>query len=253
MRSIPVTIAVAFFLGAMPATAQSPVPDRHVRENSRSIVVPAASRDKRAAPELPPPLAEVRKRMIAGRSVAYRDLQALADAGDGIAAFRLGQMIEGRADPAVLSDALHYYAMSASLGRSFAVGSVVRILSRSDAAFRDAHLRQAEQALLRQAAKGNDQAVKFLIRFYALGKPFGDRQLQAEALLKGRAGKADGAAAYQLAVMLLSGKEREPEIRLEAIRYLKIAIDHGNVGTSASAANLLRTLSANDPTEEDKV
>jgi TPR repeat protein len=133
--------------------------------------------------------------------------------------------------------------MAMSLGRAFALSSMVRVLGREDVSLTPAHLQQAERALLREAARGNAKATTSLLRFYQSGVPFGKREEQAAALLKARAGKSDAVAAYQLAVLLLSESGEDEAKRREIIGYLEIARDHGTIGISASATNLLRMLS----------
>ena len=53
-------------------------------------------------------LQSLRKQMIAGRSLATRDLRALADAADGLAAFKYGKWLEEQGKPQLLPDAAHY-------------------------------------------------------------------------------------------------------------------------------------------------
>lgn len=202
-------------------------------------------------PALSPRLEAVRKKVIARKSVPYSDLQALADAGDSLGAYSLGKVIMAKGKPDLLSHALHYFAFAAMYDRDYAVSPMVQILARKDATMQPAHLRQAEKALLRQATDGNDKALESLVRFYRLGQPFGSKPKEATELLEARAGKSDGAAAYQLAVLLLSGDGREDaEARQEAIRYLTIAREDGNIGIRAAAFNLIQTLSDEKPNDD---
>lgn len=242
--------AIAFAMSINTALVGTSVAEPEPLFKSAPAVIPVppptpkpAQRALNKKPRLAPRLAAIRKRMIARRVVAYRDLQTLADRGDGLAAFRLGQQLEATADPAVASDAVHYYAMAVSLGRAFALSSMVRVLGHENAAFTPAHLQQAEHALLREAARGNAKAAKSLVHFYQSGSPFGKREEQAAELLKTRAGKSDAVAAYQLALLMLSEDGEDEAKRQEIIGYLEIARDHGTIGISASATNLLRMLS----------
>ncbi|MGR6432583.1 hypothetical protein ACU5AY_16865 [Rhizobium sp. PAMB 3174] len=202
-------------------------------------------------PALSPRLEAVRKKVIARKKVPYSDLQALADAGDSLGSYSLGKVIMARGKPELLSHALHYFAFAAMYDRDYAVSPMVQILAQKDATMDPAHLRQAEKALLRQATDGNDKALESLVRFYRLGQPFGSKPKEATELLEARAGKSDAAAAYQLAVLLLSGDgSHDAEARQEAIRYLTIAQEGGNIGIRAAAFNLIQTLSDEKPNDD---
>lgn len=215
--------------------------------SSKPSVEPATTQTNVAAAKpaksnLPSELQLVRKRLLAGRSISYLQLQALADHGDSIGAFRMGERLNAQNDPDLATDALHYFSIAAYQSRAYAVRHMVEILSRADVKIAPAHLKQAEIALRAQALRGNEKAIDSLIRFYSEGKPFGTNRDQIEALLKAGAGSRNAESAFRLALMLLSEPGRTPDQTEQAARYLTIANKNGSIGVQASASNLLATL-----------
>lgn len=213
-----------------------------------TVVVPKPAPTGPAS-KLPLELQAVRKDLLAGKRISYRQLQALADAGDGIGAFRLAERIAKDGDPKFTTDALHYFTIAAFEGRGYAVRHILDLLEKPDAQFRPAHLKNAEAVLRAQAKKGNDKAVDALVRFYSQGHPFGEKRDELEALLSSGAGEKNGQTAFKLAVLLLSNNERTPEQTAQAGRYLTIAQNSGSIGIKAAAGNILATLK-NPPSEE---
>lgn len=201
------------------------------------------------AAKLPLELQAVRKDLLAGKRISYRQLQALADAGDGIGAFRLAERIVKDGDPKFTTDALHYFTIAAFEGRGYAVRHILDLLEKPDVQLRPAHLKSAEAVLRAQAKKGNAKAVDGLVRFYSQGHPFGERRDELQALLSSGAGEKNGETAFKLAVVLLSNRERTPEQVEQAGRYLAIAQNSGSIGIKAAASNILATLN-NPPSEE---
>ena len=198
------------------------------------------------ASHLPLALQATRKNLLAGKRVTYRQLQALADAGDGVGAFKLAERIQKQADPKLATDALHYFSLAAYDGRSYAVRHMLNILADDGLQFSPAHLASAEAALRAQAKKGNAVAVEGLIKLYSQGHPFGEKRDELEALLATGVGNKNGDTAFRMAVMLLSQPTRTPEQTEQATRYLGIARDKGSVGMKAAASNLLAQMTEPD-------
>lgn len=194
------------------------------------------------ASHLPLPLQEARKRLLAGKRVSYGQLQALADAKDGIGAFKLAERIQKQGDPKLATDALHYFAIAAYEDRGYAVGRMMEILGNDSLKLSPSHLKSAEAALRLQARKGNDKAVEGLIRLYSEGRRFGDNRDELEALLASGIGKKNGDTAFKLAVLLLSDRDRTPEQTEQATRFLAIAEESGSIGMKAAATNILAQL-----------
>jgi hypothetical protein len=244
---LAILVLCASSLTAQPSAARvKPFFPRPTAEDA--VVVPRPAPTGPAS-KLPPELQAVRKQLLAGKRIGYRQLQSLADAGDGIGAFKLAERIVKDGNPRLASDALHYFTIAAFEDRGYAVRHMLDLLNDPKAEFRPAHLKSAEAVLQAQAKKGNDKAVDGLIRFYSEGRPFGDRRGELETLLASGAGQKNGDTAFKLAVILLSEQDRTDEQVEQAGRYLAIAQQHGSIGIRAAAANILATLE-NPPTEE---
>jgi hypothetical protein len=192
-------------------------------------------------------LENIRKRLIAKRSVSFSQLRSLADAGDSLAAFAFAKRLAALGKPTLLSDALHYYSESALGGRKYAVRSILEIAARPDVVFKPTHLKHAERALNVLAMEGNAVAVDGLIRLYTVGNPFGAKPQEVAHLLERRVRKGDGEAAYRLAITLLNAGKPSPDTTAQVIRYLEIAVDKGSLGTRSSAANIIILLNAGQP------
>ncbi len=215
--------------------------------SNKPLVAPVVTGTSMAAAKatvttLPPELQRVRKRLLIGKRVSYREVQALADYGDSIGAFRMGERLIAINDPTLATDALHYFSIAAYQNRGYAVRHMVEILSRTDVKITPAHLAQAEGALRAQALRGNAKAIDSLIRFYSEGSPFGAKADQLEALFKTSADGHNAQSAFRMAVTLLSDPGRTSEQTEQAARYLEIAKESGSIGVQASAGNLLATL-----------
>ncbi|KQW29594.1 hypothetical protein ASE36_14340 [Rhizobium sp. Root274] len=241
-RSLRSTLLLAVFGGllvaAAPAEAVTPLfPTKKIEK-----VKPVRKKTMGPASHLPLALQATRKNLLAGKRVTYRQLQALADAGDGVGAFKLAERIQQQGDPKLATDALHYYSLAAFDGRGYAVRHMLNILADDQVQLSPSHLASAEAALRNQAKKGNEIAVDGLIKLYSQGRPFGEKRGELEALLASGAGKKNGDTAFRMAVMLLSQPSRTPEQTEQAARYLGIARHKGSVGMKAAASNLLAQL-----------
>ena len=77
-------------------------------------------------------LRNLRRKMNAQGTLGTRDLRTLADAGDGLAAFKYGRWLEEQGKPQLLADATHYYAIASYTDRDFAVRRLVALLAVPD-------------------------------------------------------------------------------------------------------------------------
>ncbi|RKE83469.1 hypothetical protein [Rhizobium sp. AG855] len=232
------TLFGGLLVAAAPAEAVTPFFSTKKVEPAK----PVKKKTMGPASHLPLALQATRKNLLAGKRVTYKQLQALADAGDGVGAFKLAERIQKQADPTLATDALHYYALAAYDGRGYAVRHMLTILADDRLALSPSHLASAEAALRAQAKKGNEVAAEGLIKLYSQGRPFGEKRAELEALLASGAGKKNGDMAFRMAVMLLSQPGRTAEQTEQAARYLGIARDKGSVGMKAAAGNLLAQL-----------
>ncbi|THV15048.1 hypothetical protein [Rhizobium rhizophilum] len=228
-------------MGLSPAHAVKPFFPRNPPETVEPTK-PAKRKTMGPASHLPLPLQEARKRLLAGKKVSYGELQALADAKDGIGAFKLAERIQKQGDPKLATDALHYFSIAAYQDRGYAVRHMMDILGNDSLELSPSHLTSAETALRLQARKGNDKAVEGLIRLYSEGRVFGDKRHELEALLTSGVGRKNGDTAFKLAVLLLSDRNRTPEQTEQATRFLAIAEENGSLGMKAAASNLLAQL-----------
>lgn len=241
IRLLCATVLGLPLIGITPAHAVKPFFPRNAPEAAE----PAKTVKRKTmgpASHLPVALQEARKRLLAGKRVSYGELQALADAKDGIGAFKLAERIQQQGNPKLATDALHYFAIAAYEDRGYAVRPMMDILSNDSLDLSPSHLKSAEAALRLQARKGNDKAVEGLIRLYSEGRLFGDKRDELEALLASGTGKKNGDTAFKLAVLLLSDRDRTPEQTEQATRFLAIAEDKGSIGMKAAASNLLAQL-----------
>lgn len=237
-RSALLSALIGGLLIAAPAEAVTPFFSTKKEEPAK----PVRKKTMGPASHLPLALQATRKNLLAGKRVTYKQLQALADAGDGVGAFKLAERIQKQADPKLATHALHYFSLAAYDGRSYAVRHMLNILANDQLELSPSHLASAEAALRAQARKGNAVAVDGLIELYSLGRPFGEKRDELESLLASGAGRKNGDTAFRMAVMLLSKPSRTPEQTEQATRYLDIARDKGSVGMKAAASNLLAQL-----------
>jgi TPR repeat protein len=185
-------------------------------------------------------LQSIRKRMISQRSVSYRELQTLADKGDGLAALFVGKRLSG--NPDLTADAIHYYTIACSTGRAGAVGPLVSLLARGPTDISQARLSYAETTLRDHATRGNPVAMAALIRFYKSGHPFGMNSEVAQKLQRQAAKGGDGKMALDLAIAMISEGLPDENNKTEALNYLHIAEKSNDLKVKTIAAAVVRTL-----------
>ncbi len=201
--------------------------------------VPASAQNGKSNPLPTPYLQSLHKKMVAGRTLATKELRALADAADGLAAFRYGKWLEQQAKPQLLPDAAHYYAIASYTDRDFAVRSLVALLALPDLGLTDGRLKEALDAMTLQANTGNAEAALALSNMYAAGHPFGK---DAEAVVKwlavaAKSGRGD--AAIKLALAYMVPTNGLPANLDKAREALDLAAALPDPGTKAMAQTLL--------------
>lgn len=192
-------------------------------------------------------LQKARRRMLAGQNISYDDMRALADLGDGLAAFRYANRLLDLDRPDVLSAAALYYATAAMTGRDYAIWPLIRLLRRDDIEYSDVRLRHLENVLRTLAESGNDSAATALMKFYESGHPFGPRTAEAADMQRERASAGDAEAALDLVMQLMSGRgalEVGPD---EIDAWFATLATNGDPGQRATAVNMRRLYDA-DPT-----
>ena len=187
-------------------------------------------------------LRNLRKKMNAGHSLATRDLRALADAADGLAAFKYGKWLEEQGKPQLLPDAAHYYAIASYTDRDFATRRLVALLTLPDLALTGARSNEALDAMTHQAQTGNADAAMALSQMYAAGTPFGKDPLATRKWLEVAAKSGRGDAAVKLALAYMMPLDGAAPDHVLARAALELAAAQPDPGTKAMAQTLLARL-----------
>lgn len=193
-------------------------------------------------------LQRLRRRMLADQRISFDDMRRLADAGDGLAAFRYGERLLALDDPTLRSAAALYFATAALTGKDYAVYELVKLLNDRDIDFSDKRLTHLENALRNLALQGSDRAVDALAEFYESGRPFGKKPDEVRKILGDRADGGDPEAAMELVRDMMTGKAPSDPARLRGL--LETARDGGDMGTRIAAQGLLANL--DDDTSNEK-
>lgn len=188
-------------------------------------------------------LRQARKRMLAKRHISYADMRALADHGDGLAAFRYGKRLLELEDPSLLSDAAHYFSIAAMTGREYAVTPLVRILQRPGVEINDVRMRDIERSLWEQARNGDPDASRALAEFYTSGTPFGKKPDRAEQLLENMPDDTDPRDALDLAVAAMNAPEDQRPDKERLLDLLETAMNSKDLEVKLTAENMFRAMS----------
>ncbi|MDP3342287.1 hypothetical protein [Frigidibacter sp.] len=189
-------------------------------------------------------LRAARRQMIAGEPMSGSKLQMLADAGDGLAAFRYAKQLqeEGKPDPSGAT--AHYFAIAAYTGRAFAVAPLARLLKADGSTYSASRLRHCLNAMTVQALSGNAEAATLLGEMYADGTPFGRDLAQAQHFLGMGTGDVSRKAALSLGLALLSDPEDAAAGHVGALSALRVAAEGEDLSVRVTAENLLRQIEA---------
>jgi TPR repeat protein len=186
--------------------------------------------------------------MISGGAMPMASLRALADYGDGLAAFRYARLLETMPETNPASIA-HYYAIAAYTGRDFAVPPLARLLAKSGESFSASVLKQGLNAMTVQVLSGNSVAASLLGEMYANGTPFGRDLAKAQDLLASNGGTDGPKAALRLGTTLFSDPDDAASGHIGARAALGIAAAGDDLAARVTAENLLRLLDAAPPTD----
>jgi hypothetical protein len=189
-----------------------------------------------------PAIKSLRMRMVAGDTLTYAEMRRLADAGDGLAAFKVAQVLEDAQVADHQDEAVHYYALAARTGRGFAVPRLVAMLTSGKVVLSPAQVQNARDALIAQAKAGNPAAALAMSDMYLNNGPFGRDVTKGLAYLNLSARRGDAKSAMRLALMYLQGTADVPADRTLARAALKIAAGSSDLGVRSMAENLLRTM-----------
>lgn len=187
-------------------------------------------------------LRNLRKQMNAGHSLGTRDLRALADAADGLAAFRYGKWLEEQGKPQLLPDAAHYYAIASYTDRDFALRRLVALLALPNLEMTASRTNEALDAMTHQANTGNADAAIALSQMYAAGTPFGKDPEAVRNWLSVAAIAGRGDAAVKLALTYMTPTEGMDADPAKARAALEMALAQPEPGIKAMAQTLLARL-----------
>lgn len=232
--------AVLACFASVSLAQQSPEPPAAKPSFSTDFVFDNAVRQTRDLPTAK--LRALRRQMISGAYVGPSDLRALADAGDGLAAFRYAKLLQAMPDPDPKGAAAHYYSIAAYTGRAFAVPPLARLLKNDGAGYSDSRLKQALNAMTVQAISGNPVAATQLGQMYADGVPFGYDLVKAQTYLAMISGSSSQKAVLKLGVALMSDSADQAAGHPAARAALRLAATGEDLSVRVTAENLLGLL-----------
>ena len=210
-----------------------------------AFAVPAAAFETRSlAADLQP----ARRAMLAEETISMTNMRRLADAGDGLAAFRYARRLEETGRRGLLDDAAHYYAMAAYSGRDYAVKPLVRILEAADVAIPDNRLPHMLNALTRSSADGNPVATGAMARLLISGRRVPPDPARAAAYLRASAGGGNGRVLIDAAVQAMADPQDQAAGHPRAREFLDLAVGSGDLAARVTAENLRRPLPADPAT-----
>lgn len=187
-------------------------------------------------------LRALRRAMLAGEVLGMADLRDLADAGEGLAAFRLAKLLEAEGKPDPTGVAAHYYAIAAYTGRAFAVAPLARLLKEDGAGYSPSRLTNALNAMTVQTLSGDPQAATLLGQMYAEGSPFGLDAAKAQAYLAMASDGGSMPALLQLGVTLMTDPSDTAAGNPGARSALELAAAGDDLAVRVTAENLLRLM-----------
>jgi TPR repeat protein len=187
-------------------------------------------------------LRAARRKMNSGTQLSTKQLQSLADAGDGLAAYRFAKLLEERDVPDPTGVAAHYFAIAAYTGRAFAVPPLARLLKAEGADYGTSRLKHSLNAMTVQALSGNGAAASLLGQMYADGSPFGYDLAKAESYLTMTKNGGSPKAILQLGVALMSDPADASTGHPGARSALSLAAAGEDLSVRVTAENLLRLI-----------
>lgn len=195
--------------------------------------------------QLPPHLVQARKALLRQQPIRQSSLRALADLGDGLAAYRLARQLDLETRPELAADAAHYFGIAAATGRGGAIHGLIRALNQTDpATTSQARLDVLRDVLVAYAAAGSPPALEALMRFHKSAVPFGSMSEEFEAMALQEGSPGSSAVALQLASELLqAGTATRAELE-QARDYLQIAATADSLRRRSIATNLLPKVEA---------
>ncbi|MDC0738703.1 hypothetical protein N6L24_10460 [Cognatishimia sp. SS12] len=213
-------------LGSMPGAATVQLAPRRV-----------ASRDLPDAG-----LRRARRNLVRGHHVSNRDLRALADLGEGNAAYHFAQRL--RAQDQAAAEQAHYFGISLATGRDFAMGPFLAAVAQLPPGTPAARLRELRKILLAYVAAGDMRAVTAALSLAEAGRPFAGLLPDLREIATGDA-PGSGPLALHFAIRSLhTGEDASARDRRDAARWLAHASTSAMLPVRLTAQNLLVQLAS---------
>ncbi|WP_341368625.1 hypothetical protein [Yoonia sp. BS5-3] len=228
-------LAAALVLMAAPAFAQTN--DASVDPNRITVqMMPGLTSSNQLPTER---LINARKALAAGQSIYVSDMRAIADFGDGFAAYRFADWLAENSDDPSYSDIAHYYGIAAATARGGAIRQMIRALDQvNPETLVRARSDVLENILFTYAKAGNALAVEAVIRYDTAQRPFGRLGSEVATLLD----HIDGENAVQVSLHLAAGILQNPQATQfdldQAQTYLDIAMSSQSLESRLVASNL---------------
>jgi len=247
VKPLKVVLAVSLVLYAFPVAAvpKRVAPDWMAQITKADFVFDNAVRKTKDLPTAS--LRKSRLRMLSGVEIGSSELRALADHGDGLAAFRYGKLLQEAGKPDPDGAAAHYFAIAAYTGRAFAVAPLARLLKTEGSFYSKSRLRHCLNAMTVQALSGNAKAATLLGEMYADGKPFGRDLAKAQQFLAMVSDGNDPKAALNLGLALMSDADDAAAGHVGALSALRLAAAGSDLSVRVTAENLMRLIEPPTP------
>lgn len=185
-----------------------------------------------------------------GGDVSSKDLRALANAGDGLAAQRYVRVLQAAQPQATQSDLAYYSAVAVGTGRIWTLKTMIDAMHHLDPkAEPRARIRTYIKVLYPHARAGNALAIEAQVAFNGEGRLFGPlSDATRTRILEQAAQHGTGRIEFGMAMGILERTRRaetpDPDDLAQARRLLTLASTSDHLAVSTSARNLLRLMDA---------
>ncbi|WP_226781750.1 hypothetical protein [Oceaniglobus trochenteri] len=190
-------------------------------------------------------LRAARRAMNRGARLDTATLRALADRGDGLAAWRLTKRLQAMGNDATPSDVAHYAAIAAGQGRVYALDDMIVAMRRlAPVGEPAARLDRLVRVLYAHAWAGNALALDAVIEFNGEGRLLGALSDATRDRIMAQAATMDGRVELGLALNLLARAAPTPDEVAQARRYLARAAQSRKLAVMTTAQNVIALLDA---------
>jgi hypothetical protein len=193
-------------------------------------------------------LRKARMALRKGGEVSAKDLRALAEAGDGLAAQRYVRVLTSADTSPNMSDLAFFSAVAVGSGRIWTLRTMIDALHQLDPKTEPpARVRKYIQVLYPHAWAGNTLAMEAVVAFNGEGRLFGPLSERTRGrILASAIEHGNGRIEFGIAMALLerarATETPDPEDLANARSLLKQAMASDHLAVSTSARNLLRLM-----------